>query len=113
MTPGMTELLELWSQEGYRLACLSNDVVEWSEVLRRRFGLTRWIDIWVISGDIGLRKPDPLAYRRLLDALGTDSSEVLFMDDRARTVAAATELGVLTVQVTGIDTTAEAVRSWR
>jgi hypothetical protein len=41
---------------GVRLACLSNDVSEWSKLLRERFGLSEYITDWFISADIGVRK---------------------------------------------------------
>lgn len=76
-----------------RLACLSNDVSEWSLNLRNRFGLDRLITDWVISGDVGYRKPDPEIYQELLRRLQVMPSEVLFIDDRVKNLTAAATLG--------------------
>jgi HAD superfamily hydrolase (TIGR01509 family) len=58
-------------------------------LLRDRFGLTRWIKTWMISGDTGVRKPDAPAFVKLLNELGASADVVLFVDDRAVNVAAA------------------------
>ncbi len=80
-----------------RLACLSNDVSRWSLKLRRQFGLEAWIDAWFISGDLGLRKPSPDIYRRVVADLGVTPQEILFVDDRPRNLDAARDVGLQTV----------------
>jgi putative hydrolase of the HAD superfamily len=44
-------------------------------------------------------KPDPEAYQRALQILGTRGDECLLVDDRARNLAPAKELGMITVLV--------------
>jgi HAD superfamily hydrolase (TIGR01509 family) len=48
----------------------------------------------VISGRIGLAKPDPRIYRHLLETHGLAAGEVLFVDDRAANVEAAAAVGI-------------------
>lgn len=48
----------------------------------------------VVSGEVGLRKPDAAIYRLALDRFGLDPSEVLFVDDLAGNVEAAAALGM-------------------
>ena len=48
----------------------------------------------MISGDVGLRKPDPGIYRLLLEQSGHAAAEMLFVDDREKNVAAALALGI-------------------
>ncbi|WP_447002320.1 HAD family hydrolase [Saccharothrix isguenensis] len=123
LSDGVPELLDELVAAGFRVACLSNDVSEWSLLLRRRFGLDRWIDTWVISGDIGVRKPDRRAYEHLLAAVGVPAVAVLFADDRPRNVAAAVDLGIRGVGVgqpadhagpvvTGMSELGAVVRRW-
>ena len=80
-----------------RLACLSNDISRWSLKLRRQFGLEAWIDSWFISGDLGLRKPAPDIYRRVIADLGVTPREIVFVDDRPRNLDAARDIGLQTV----------------
>jgi FMN phosphatase YigB (HAD superfamily) len=79
------------------ICCISNDVREWSEKLRKRFALEDRIKDWFISGDIGSRKPDEHMYRFALNSLGVPAERVLFVDDRVRNLDAAKRLGMDTV----------------
>lgn len=94
LSEGMVEFLEAMHGRAVRLACLSNDVSEWSAKVRRRFRLDRHIDTWVISGEVGCRKPDQRIYRILLERLGCPASSVLFVDDREKNLVAARACGV-------------------
>ena len=92
LTDGLLEFLALARNEGVEVWCLSNDVSRWSLKLRERFRLTGLFAGFVISGDIGHRKPSTEAYRCLLDRLGTTPQ--LFVDDRPRNITAAQALGI-------------------
>ncbi|GGL09583.1 hypothetical protein Sme01_00570 [Sphaerisporangium melleum] len=99
LTEGTLPLLERLAGAGVRLACLSNDVSVWSVLLRRRFGLDRFIGTWVISGDIGVRKPDPQAYEALCAAVDASApGRVVFVDDRPANVRAAAAAGLTAVR---------------
>lgn len=74
--------------------CLSNDVSEWSRKLRDRFGLDRLLDGYVISGDVGARKPDPAIYRHLIAQVGAEPASIVFVDDRLPNLDAAAALGI-------------------
>ncbi len=81
-------------KQKYRLALLSNDIAEWSLYLRQKHGLDDWFDAVVVSGDVGVKKPDPAIYRLLLDRLGQEPGDCVFIDDRERFLAAAQNLGM-------------------
>lgn len=104
LTPGAREFLEGMSALGRaRVAALTNDTSAWSLGLRRQFGIEHMIDPWIVSGDVGHRKPDHEIYRRLLAALPTVRPEsMLFVDDRVANLDAAAELGLGTVQFGGV-----------
>jgi putative hydrolase of the HAD superfamily len=65
--------------------------------LRARF------DDIVLSGAVGLRKPDPAIYRLAADRLGVAPTDCVFVDDLAGNVRAAADLGMLAVHHTGDD----------
>lgn len=94
---GTREALPQLKERFGRIACLSNDVAEWSVKLRRRFGLERWIDPWFISGDLGLRKPSAEIYRLAAERLDAGPQDIVFVDDRPRNLDAARTLGLQTV----------------
>jgi HAD superfamily hydrolase (TIGR01509 family) len=78
------------------IACLSNDVSEWSRKLRGQFELESYIDDWFISGDMELRKPDRKIYERMLAELGVAPSQLLFVDDRLKNLDSAADVGIQT-----------------
>jgi putative hydrolase of the HAD superfamily len=81
----------------YRLALLSNDVSEWSAYLRKRHNIDDYVDYAFISGDLGLRKPDPRIYESALRVMGVKPSECVFIDDSPERVDAAAELGIASI----------------
>ena len=97
LTEGVLPALERLSTRGMSVACLSNDVSEWSLLLRRRFGLDKYVNTWVISGDIGIRKPSSEAFATLARVVGVDPGQILFVDDRMANVRAARAAGLASV----------------
>ena len=81
----------------HRMALLSNDVKEWSDHLRKRFGLGRLFDAVVVSGDVGHRKPDPKIYQILLDRIEAPPGDCVLVDDRLSNLRAAHEMGLRTI----------------
>lgn len=78
----------------YGLALLSNDVKEWSNYLRNKFELNTVFDIVIISGDVGLRKPDTKIYELFLERSGAKPEDCIFIDDRDKNLVAAMKLGI-------------------
>ena len=102
LVPGIADLLADLRGAGVPLACLSNDLSEWSVRLRRRFGLEDLIGTWVISGDIGLRKPAREAFQALARATGVPPERMVFFDDRPDNVTAASAYGIDALQFTDV-----------
>lgn len=51
------------------------------------------------SAKIGLRKPDPRIYRMMVDALGVDPKNCVYLDDLGVNLKPAREMGMTTVKV--------------
>ncbi len=94
---GVDDTLTLAAALDIPVWCLSNDVGRWSERLRARFDLDSRLAGTIISGEIGVRKPDAEIYRILLERSGFAAADLLFVDDRDQNVAAAAALGIQTV----------------
>jgi HAD superfamily hydrolase (TIGR01509 family) len=94
---GTREVLPSLKDRFARIACLSNDITDWSAKLRRRFALETWIDPWFISGDLGLRKPSAAIYQVVTERLAARPQDIVFVDDRPRNLDAAAMLGFRTV----------------
>jgi HAD superfamily hydrolase (TIGR01509 family) len=97
LTDGLLDFLKNIKYRGVAIWCLSNDVSEWSQKLRKRFGLDKYFRGFVISGDIGIRKPDPLIYQNLLNRLSVKANNVVFVDDNPKNLDAASAIGFITV----------------
>ena len=110
LTPGIAEILAELADHGVRLACLSNDLSQWSRLLRQRFELERWIDTWVISADFGVRKPSPAAFTALIEQTGRAPERTVFFDDRPANVEAARTLGLDAVLFTDSPACRDALR---
>jgi putative hydrolase of the HAD superfamily len=83
----------------YRLATLNNESRALNEYRIRTFGLTEIFDDFFSSCFTGRRKPDPAAYRAVLDITHRSPDETFFLDDRPENVAAADSLGIRTLRV--------------
>ncbi|VVB97505.1 Phosphoglycolate phosphatase [uncultured archaeon] len=84
--------------KNYYLAMLSNDVKEWSAYLRAKFDLNSLFKIIIISGEVGYRKPDKRIYNILLERIQSSPSNCVFIDDRAKNLLAASEMGIKTIR---------------
>jgi len=88
-------------RRGYRTALLSNS---WG-LDYPRAGWEQMFDVVVISGEVGLRKPDPRIYQLVLDRLGLTAPECVFVDDLRPNIRGAAELGMVTVHHTDTEAT--------
>ena len=70
---------------------------------RERFG--ELFDAVVISGEVGLRKPDPAIYALAADRLGLPAAACVFVDDLDTNVHAAEAAGMTGVVHTGAEHT--------
>lgn len=59
--------------------------------------LTEHFDVLVISGEVGLRKPDPAIYQLACDRIGLPPERCAFVDDLSRNVEVAREIGMFAV----------------
>jgi putative hydrolase of the HAD superfamily len=79
---------------GVRTALLSNS---WGPDRYDRASFPELFDAWVISGEVGLRKPDPAIYELAAQRLGLPPSACVFVDDLPFNLKPARELGMATV----------------
>ena len=91
------------TERGLLTAIVSNmgDTVH-REMERELDWLSRF-DVLVWSYQLGLAKPDPAIYRYVLEKLGTQPGETLFIDDRKENVDAAVALGMKAIVFTTVE----------
>jgi HAD superfamily hydrolase (TIGR01509 family) len=95
-------LLESLRDRGLKLAIVANHWPEPAWVFREeieRLGVAERVDAIVLSGEVGVRKPDPRIFLAALAALGVEPAEAAFVGDRLEAdVAGAAALGMTTIQ---------------
>ena len=80
--------------KNYRLALLSNtDPIHMSHE-EARFPFFRFFPIRIYSYQVGASKPDPIIYRKALQACAVRAEEAVYIDDIAAYAEAATRLGM-------------------
>ena len=90
----MFELVERARSAGYKTALLSNS---WGMGLYPIDRIRALFDVVVISGEVGLRKPDPDIFKLTVDKLGLKAEACVFVDDHPGHLKAAQEAGMTTV----------------
>jgi 2-haloacid dehalogenase len=94
----VVELLRRLKDLGYPLYGLSNWPAEKFALVRPQYAFFEWFNSLVISGEVGLLKPDKAIFDLLLKRAGYPAGECLFIDDHERNILAARDLGFQTIQ---------------
>lgn len=93
--PGMRKLLlRLKADPRFSIFGLTNWSMETFPLAREKFEILQMIDNYVVSGDVGLVKPDPAIFRLVLDRFGLRPEQTTFIDDNPDNVSAAISLGM-------------------
>ncbi len=82
----------------YKLAVVSDAWPSLEDVFVHA-GMREYFSAFVISSQIGVRKPDPRVFNAALDALGISPEEALFVDDNRKNCDGARALGLQTAMV--------------
>ncbi len=99
--PEMSALVRRARVSGLRTGLLSNS---WGNDYPRD-GWDEMFDVVVISGEVGMRKPEPGIYLHTASLLGLEPAECVFVDDLAHNIAASVEVGMVGVHHTSYDAT--------
>ena len=95
VSDGAPDFIRSLLRRGVGVGCVTNDVSEWSWRLRGWTGFEA-VTPWVISGDIGIRKPDPGVFEMLRRVSEVPFANCLVIDSDHRTLDAARSLGMST-----------------
>lgn len=86
-------VLEALAADGHPLYALTNWSAEKFGLMRTRFAFLDHFEHILVSGEVGLKKPDPRIYSLLLERIGHAPEDCLFIDDSQPNVEAARMLG--------------------
>lgn len=90
----MFAAVESARRAGLKTGLLSNS---WGTGLYPHERLAQVFDVSVISGEVGLRKPDPAIFELTVGRLGVPAAGCVFVDDHPGHLASAAEAGMTTV----------------
>ena len=85
---------------GYRVAALTNWSAETFPLARERYDFLALFGDIVVSGEVGVAKPDPAIFEVLRERVGRPLEECVFVDDGPKNVAAAAEAGLDAIHFT-------------
>jgi HAD superfamily hydrolase (TIGR01509 family) len=96
LNPGVIKFLRTLRDQGVQVACITNDATTWANKLKVRHSLGGLIDPWILSGAVGVRKPDRPIFEVLRRVTGQPPSLIMVVDDDLANLDAARELGYRT-----------------
>ena len=91
---GTVDILAELRARGVPLYALSNWSGETFPVALVRYDFLTWFQEIVISGELGITKPDPRIFEHLLGLHGITAASTVFIDDMAANVAGAQAVGI-------------------
>ena len=105
--PEMVAVLERLKAEGYRIACITNNVKTGSgagmaRTQEKADAVAKVMQLFehvIESSEVGVRKPDPAIYQMACDKLGVAPSDCVFLDDLGINLKPARAMGMGTVKV--------------
>ena len=95
---GTVAVLADLRRAGIRLAALSNWSAEKFPIARERYPFLDWFETVVVSGEVGIAKPDPRIFRHLLDQTGFAPEATIYVDDVPANVTVAADLGMVALR---------------
>ena len=101
---GSLEILAQLRQRGVRLLALTNWSAETFPIAQRRFGFLQWFEDIVVSGQVGLAKPDPRIFALAMERCRLDPAQTVFIDDSPPNVEAARKIGLRALHFRNADT---------
>jgi putative hydrolase of the HAD superfamily len=101
--PDMAGLVRRARASGLATALLSNS---WGDDRYVRDGWDEMFDVVVISGEVGMRKPESRIFSLVVERLGVQPHECIFVDDHDANIQAAAALGIIGVHHRRYDETA-------
>jgi putative hydrolase of the HAD superfamily len=102
--PAMYDTIRAVRRAGYRTALLSNS---WGSGGYRRADFGELFDTVVISGEVGMRKPEKEIFLHTARGMGLAPRQCVFIDDFEANVAAAAACGMTAIHHTEPEATAE------
>jgi len=104
--PKMIDLIvKLKACHGWKIAVVSNECKELNEYRIKTFQLDRFVDFFISSSIVHLRKPDEEMYRLALDIAQVSREQVCYLENTSMYIEVARKLGIQSVLHTDFEST--------
>jgi 2-haloacid dehalogenase len=100
---GTVDMLERVKNDGHEIHALTNWSAETFPIARARYGFLEWFETILVSGEEGMKKPDPAIFHLLLERIGHPAERCIFIDDSVKNFEAASNLGFDSILFEGPD----------
>jgi len=80
-----------------KLGLVSNTNVLHFDYVLSKFPVVREFDRWILSHEVGFKKPAPEIYQRAMEWASVEPTKILFIDDVKKNVEAAISLGIQSI----------------
>ncbi len=108
--PEMIEMITaLKAKYGLKVATVSNEGRELTIYRIKKFNMRAFVDFFISSCFVHIRKPDADLYRLALDCAQVHPEQAVYVDDRAMFVEVARGLGIVGIHHTGHESTRAAL----
>jgi 2-haloacid dehalogenase len=92
--PESVAILRDLRDRGHRLHALTNWSAETFPIARRRFKFLQWFEHIVVSGEVGLAKPDSRIFELTIERCALNPASTVFIDDNLHNVEAGRNAGL-------------------
>jgi 2-haloacid dehalogenase len=88
------EILSAVKKLGMPLYALTNWSAETFPIARKRYEFLSWFEGILVSGEVGLKKPDPEIFRLLLKRYKLNADQTIYLDDVEENLIPARQVGL-------------------
>lgn len=89
-------------RETYKVGLFSNRSIPGAKIIRE-MGVEPYFDAFLISSEVGFMKPEPGAFQELVNVLGIQMDELVFVDDSSKALSTSGSLGYTPIKFTTTD----------
>ncbi len=92
--PAVTEIIRYLKDRGYPIYLLSNTNEMHFSYIMERYPIIHHLDEWILSFEVGAKKPHRRIYDMIFEKKALERHEVLYIDDIPEYIRAASEYGI-------------------
>ena len=92
--PEVNKVILYLKEKGYPLFLLSNTNELHFSYIMEKYPIVHWFDEWLLSFEVGVKKPNRRIYDAIFEKMDVQPSEVFYVDDILKYVETAQQIGI-------------------